>query len=176
MRIPPDCTPDEIAREVWAQLKQTANDWGRLVLTDELLHSWQLDPGMIQRNGRFANKDPLVLPSVGAWANQPDVATAIPNLVLAGDYPKGEWEVANMEAANHNARNSVNALLHAAGSRESPCKAVSHTARRNSRPSSASTPTASRAGSATSSTAADGTEAIRRSTLSGSFQERWPSG
>jgi len=119
-----NCTPREIAREVWEQMKRHVNDSGESRLTDDLLHSWYLDPGLVWRNGRLYSEDPLVLPSVGSRPDRPDVATAIPNLLLAGDYLEGEWQVANMEAANYNARRTANAILAKSGSHESPCETI----------------------------------------------------
>jgi hypothetical protein len=46
--------------------------------------------------------------------------TAIPNLILAGDYLDGAWQVANMQAANYSGRRAANAILEASGSHESP--------------------------------------------------------
>jgi hypothetical protein len=92
-----------------------------LLLTDDLLHSYDIDPGMVLRNGRLVSDDPLVLPSAGQLPDRPDVTTAIPNLMLCGDYLKGDWEVANMECASFNARRAANAVLDRSGSREAPC-------------------------------------------------------
>ena len=80
---------------------------------------------MLFRSGGFDNEDPLVLPTVGAWPNRPDAATAIPNLLLAGDYVRSEAEMANMEAANDSGRRAANAILDRAGSNASPCS-LSH--------------------------------------------------
>ena len=52
----------------------------------------------------------------------PDVTTAS-NLILAGDYLKSDWEVANMETANHNGRRAANAILRRSGS-DAPAAAV----------------------------------------------------
>jgi hypothetical protein len=62
----------------------------------DLALSWDIDPGMLRRNGRLVSEDPLVLPSAGQRPDGPAVTTAIPNLLLAGDYLKGEAEVANV--------------------------------------------------------------------------------
>ena len=119
-----DCTPREVAREVWEQMKRHVNDSGEAKLTDDLVHSWFLDPGLVWRNGCLHSEDPLVLPSVGNRPDRPDVATAIPNLFLAGDYLEGDWQVANMEAANFNARRTANAILERSGSHESPSETI----------------------------------------------------
>jgi uncharacterized protein with NAD-binding domain and iron-sulfur cluster len=119
-----DCTEEEVIAEVWAQMKRHLNDTGMPVLTDDLLASWDIDPGMIRSGGRLISDDPLVLPSVGQRPDRPEVATQIPNLLLAGDYLKSDWEVANMETANYNGRRAANALLAKAGSLETPAKAI----------------------------------------------------
>jgi uncharacterized protein with NAD-binding domain and iron-sulfur cluster len=113
-----ECSADEVARETWEQLKRHLNDAGHAVLTDDLLLSWDIDPGMIRRHGRLISDDPLALPSAGLLPDRPDVTTAIGNLFLAGDYLCGEWEVGNMEAASFSARRAANAILDRAGSRE----------------------------------------------------------
>jgi len=41
------CTDEEIAKEVWEQLKQSLNVDGKEILRDENLHSWFLDPSII---------------------------------------------------------------------------------------------------------------------------------
>ncbi len=66
----------------------------------------------------------LALPTAGQRVDRPGVSTAIPNLLLAGDYLDSEWQVGNMEAASYNARRAVNEILDKAGSGESPCAAI----------------------------------------------------
>jgi hypothetical protein len=100
------------------------NNRGNTVLSDDMLHSWDIDEGMVRREGRLISEDPLVLPAVGERAHRPDVTTRIHNLLLCGDYLAGDWEVANMECASYNARRAVNALLALAASPEPPASAV----------------------------------------------------
>ncbi len=119
-----ECTPDEVAAEAWEQMKRHVNDDGEIVLADDMLHSYDIDPGMMLRNRRLVSRDPLVLPSVGQFADRPDVTTAIPNLFLCGDYLKSDWEVANMECASFNARRAANAVLDRSDSREEPCSVI----------------------------------------------------
>jgi hypothetical protein len=113
-----DCTPDEIAREVWEQIKRAVNDSGEARLTDDMLVSWHLDPGLSVRGGRLHNDDPLVLPTAGTWDARPDPVTQIPNLMLCGDYLKSDWEVGNMDTASYNARRAVNAILDRTGAHQ----------------------------------------------------------
>jgi hypothetical protein len=102
-------------------MKCHVNDQGTDELTDDLLLSWHLDPGMIPRaSGGFDFEDPLVLPTVGAWPHRPESGTAIPNLILAGDYVRGDWEMANMEIANESGRHAANVVLERSGSKETP--------------------------------------------------------
>jgi uncharacterized protein with NAD-binding domain and iron-sulfur cluster len=119
-----ECSPDEVVREAWEQMKRHLNDTGQAVLTDDLLLSTDIDPGMIRRNGRLISDDPLALAGVGQRPDRPDVTTAIPNLLLASDYLRSDWEVGNMETASYNARRAANAILDSAGSHETPAKAV----------------------------------------------------
>ena len=118
-----DCTPDEVADEVWFEMKRHLNDTGRMVLRDDMRLGYHLDPGLLRKpGGGFDFEDPLVLPSTGAWANRPETGTAIPNLILAGDYVRGHWEVANMEIACETGRRACNAILERSGSRETPAE------------------------------------------------------
>jgi uncharacterized protein with NAD-binding domain and iron-sulfur cluster len=116
------CSPKEVAREVWAQIKahHTAGD----VLPDDILHSWFLDPGMRWQaaKGRNHNDDPLLVNTVDSWDKRPRATTRIPNLLLAGDYVQTDIDLATMEGANESARAAVNALLEAAGSKASPAR------------------------------------------------------
>jgi flavin-dependent amine oxidoreductase len=120
-----DCTPDEVAREVWAQMKSHVNKPGHVSkLTDEALLSWQIDPGVLVRGDRLISQDALVQAVVGTEQYRPDPVTAIPNLVLCGDYLNGSWEVANMEATNFNGRRAANAILDQSGSHETPATII----------------------------------------------------
>lgn len=117
-----DCTPREIAEEIWAQVKAHLNDTGREVLTDDMLHSWFLDPAIIASGTpQVTNDEPLFIQSPGSWSDRPQSATRIPNLFLAGDWVRTDINVTTMEGANEGAREAVNALLDAAGSDEPRC-------------------------------------------------------
>ena len=111
-----ECTADEIAQEVWAQVKQhhTAGD----ELPDDILHSWFLDPGVHWDAGqqRNQNETPLLVNTVGSWEKRPRPHTGVPNLFLAGDYVQTNVDLATMEGANESGRAAVNALLDASGS------------------------------------------------------------
>ena len=114
------CTHDEIAKEVWAQIKQhhTAGD----KLPDDILHSWFIDPGMRwdQHRGRNHNQTPLLVNTVDTWAKRPKAHTRVPNLFLAGDYVQTDVDLATMEGANESGRSATAALLQASGSKAQP--------------------------------------------------------
>jgi uncharacterized protein with NAD-binding domain and iron-sulfur cluster len=118
-----ECTPEEIVAEVWQQIKQHVNKPGEPPrLTDDMLVSWDIDPGMIREGGRLISDDPLPMPTVGSRPDRPEPGTAVPNLMLAGDYVKSELLVGTMEQANEAGRRACNAILERSGSRESPSK------------------------------------------------------
>lgn len=109
------CTPDEIAKEVWYQMKAALNtDHGRAddVLRDELLHSWHLDDDLDYSNGLPPiNTNRLLVHPPGAWAIRPEAGTQIANLTLAGDYIRTFTNLATMEGANEAGRRAANAIL-----------------------------------------------------------------
>jgi uncharacterized protein with NAD-binding domain and iron-sulfur cluster len=115
------CTPEQIAIETWTQIKRHLRYPGAPKLTDDMLVSWFLDPGISTREGRIVgNEDPLFLPTVNSWNDRPTVATSIPNLFLAADYVQVDFDITSMEGANEAARRAVTALLSQAGSAEAP--------------------------------------------------------
>jgi uncharacterized protein with NAD-binding domain and iron-sulfur cluster len=111
------CTPQQIADEVWAQVKahKTAGD----ALPDHILHSSFMDPGVKWHPDRRRNTNdtPLLVNTVGSWAKRPTARTKIHNLFLAGDYVRTNIDLATMEGANESARAAVNALLDVSGSK-----------------------------------------------------------
>jgi uncharacterized protein with NAD-binding domain and iron-sulfur cluster len=116
-----ECTPDEVVQETWEQIKRHLNKSGKTPrLTDDMLLSHEIDPGMILHHGHLVSEDALVLPTLATEQYRPDTITGIPNLMLCGDYLNGRWEVANMEAACCNGRRAANAILAAASSQEPP--------------------------------------------------------
>jgi uncharacterized protein with NAD-binding domain and iron-sulfur cluster len=119
-----DCTPEEVVREVWEQMKRHVNDTGQPKLTDDVLVSTAIDPGMEVRNGRLVSGDPLVLPEAGSRAHRPLPGTRIDNLILAGDYLESGWEVANMECANLNGRRAANVVMDRSGSHASRAREI----------------------------------------------------
>ena len=122
-----ECTPEEIAREVWAQIKAHLEDTGDEYLPDPILHSWFLDPAISRAGarGRPRNDEPLFINAVGSWDDRPEATTAIPNLFLAGDYVRTNIDLTSMEGANEAARAAVIGLLAAAGAQAEPVSTYS---------------------------------------------------
>lgn len=110
-----DCTPEEIAREAWAQIKAHLNDTDT-VLTDDMLHSWFLDPSIIAPGtSEVRNDEPLFIQDPGSWARRPEAVTGIDNLFLAGEWVKTDQNVTTMEGANEGGRYAANGVLQASG-------------------------------------------------------------
>jgi uncharacterized protein with NAD-binding domain and iron-sulfur cluster len=106
------CTRDEIAQEVWAQVRAGLGS----AMPEGIVHSWFLDPAIGPGDdGPSANSaEPVVVATAGSWASRPDAATAIGNLFLAADYVRTAIDLPTMEGANEAGRRAVNALLAAA--------------------------------------------------------------
>ncbi len=121
-----ECTHEEIAREVWAQIIAHLDDRGTVLRADDL-HSWFLDPSISWQadHGRNANADPLLINTAGSWQYRPQAHGALENLFLAGDYVRTNVDLATMEGANESARTAVNALLEVSGSNAEPCRMFS---------------------------------------------------
>ncbi|MGW1865817.1 hydroxysqualene dehydroxylase [Streptomyces mauvecolor] len=116
------CTREEVAREVWAQLKAALNDTGKTALSDSKLHSWFLDPGVSGiGTPNPQNEDELLIHPTGTFHNRPSAATKIPNFYLAGDYVAVPIDLATMEGANTSGRLAANALLDRVGSSAPRC-------------------------------------------------------
>ncbi|MCP3753925.1 FAD-dependent oxidoreductase [Streptomyces sp. TBY4] len=116
------CTREEVAREVWAQLKASLNDTGSTVLSDGKLHSWFLDPGVDGLGTPHpTNQDELLIHPTGTFHNRPSAGTRIPNFFLSGDYVSVDIDLATMEGANASARAAVNSLLERDGSPAARC-------------------------------------------------------
>jgi uncharacterized protein with NAD-binding domain and iron-sulfur cluster len=125
-----ECGPAEIAAEVWAQMKSGLNRAGNVVLHEGLLAGFDgamtsddapwfhLDPILRHERiegSRWVNAEPLLVNRVGSWRNRPEASTAIPNLVLAGDYVRTHTGLACMEGANEAGRRAVNAIIERSG-------------------------------------------------------------
>jgi hypothetical protein len=119
-----DCTPAEIAEETWAQLRAHFTYPGAPSLAADLLAGWYIDPGMRFKHNRITHyEDPLPRCNPGTWYDRPEVTSKVPNMFLAGDYLKVDFDISSMEGANEAARRAVNALLDRAGARQRPVHA-----------------------------------------------------
>jgi len=119
-----ECSPEEVAAEVWAQLKRSVNVGGADVLTDDNLAGWLLDPDIVPdpgHAGRLQNLEPLLVNYVDTWRLRPEAVTAIPNFFLAADYVRTHTDLATMEGANEAARRAVNGILDAEGCSGARC-------------------------------------------------------
>ncbi|MBL0212703.1 MAG: FAD-dependent oxidoreductase [Myxococcales bacterium] len=113
------CTPAEIAQEIWGQLKAALNGTapGEETLTDAMLHSWHLDDDLDFSSGvPPQNNARLLVHPPGSYDVRPVAATQIPNLVIAADFVRTSTDLASMEGANEAARTAANAILDRDGS------------------------------------------------------------
>lgn len=126
-----DCTQEEIAAEVWAQLKRSHNVNGQKVLPEEMpeyfmddcISLQHVDPHMkspqaSSKNpyGDHVDLEPLFINTVGSLRFRPNSDFGFDNFFLASDYVKTYTDLATMEGANEAARRAVNALLDRDGS------------------------------------------------------------
>lgn len=111
-----ECTREEIADEVWAQVKAHLNLEGD-TLTDDMLVDWFLDPAIVETSDGVENRSPLLINTVGSLRNRPPADVKIENLTLASDYVRTNSDLASMESANEAGRRAANAILERAGYR-----------------------------------------------------------
>ncbi|MEU1826956.1 FAD-dependent oxidoreductase [Streptomyces abikoensis] len=116
------CTREEVAREVWAQMRAHLGRAGRSVLDDSLLHSWYLDEAITEGPDGLREDDPYLLNSTSSWELRPDAVTAVGNLFLAADYVRtyANVDFTSMETANEAGRRAAAGVLTAAGASEAP--------------------------------------------------------
>lgn len=120
-----NCSRDQIAKEVWAQIKASINVGGQVLLEDSNVHSHFLDPDLAEHSGgtiRLTDAEPLFVNFINSWAQRPPAVLQTRNLMLASDYVQTFTDVACMEAANEAARRAVNGVLALLGSRAAPCE------------------------------------------------------
>ncbi len=115
------CTREEIATEIWAQLKQHLNSHSDSAsaarLTDDMLVDWFLDPAIVETDDGVTNRSPLLINTVGALQNRPPADVGVRNLTLASDYVRTNSDLASMESANEAGRRAANAILKRQGYR-----------------------------------------------------------
>jgi uncharacterized protein with NAD-binding domain and iron-sulfur cluster len=115
-----NCSPDEIAMEVWSQLKAHLNR-GEVLVDDANLAGYYLDRDVrpCRKSSLSLDVDldlePLLINTAGSWKYRPQAATGISNLFLASDYVQTHTDLACMEGANEAARRAVNAILDTSG-------------------------------------------------------------
>lgn len=120
-----DCSREQIAEEVWAQIKASVNVGGKVLLEDADRHSHFLDPDLVEHADgkvRLSDAEPLFVNFINSWSMRPPAVLQTRNLMLASDYVQTYTDVACMEAANEAARRAVNGVLALLGSTAEPCE------------------------------------------------------
>jgi uncharacterized protein with NAD-binding domain and iron-sulfur cluster len=116
-----DCTRDEIAEEVWFQLKRHLNGTTTVLEDGDRVREF-LPPSIdFTDPGHPHSVEPLLINTTGSWDNRPDAMTRIENFFLAADFVRTYTDLATMEGANEAARRAVNGILMAAGSNARGC-------------------------------------------------------
>ncbi|QCC58715.1 FAD-dependent oxidoreductase [Natrinema thermotolerans] len=119
-----ECTREEIAEEIWAQLKAHLNGPNERLRDDHLV-DWFLDPSIVESvasetqraDGGVENRSPLLINTVGSLRNRPPADVGVRNLALASDYVRTNSDLASMESANEAGRRAANAVLDRRGAR-----------------------------------------------------------
>jgi uncharacterized protein with NAD-binding domain and iron-sulfur cluster len=116
-----ECTPQEIYNELLAQIRSSLGLVYGIQLPDSIIHSYFIDPDITNvGTPQVANAEPLLINTVGSWAQRPTATTKIPNLFLASDYVQNHINLATMEGANEAGRAAANGILAASGSNATP--------------------------------------------------------
>jgi uncharacterized protein with NAD-binding domain and iron-sulfur cluster len=103
---------EEVKQEVWNELKESLNDGGQIILSDDMIEDYYLDTDIKFLGGNSTlNEEPLLVNKINTWALRPEAYTEIPNLLLASDYVRTYTDLATMEGANEAARRAVNSIL-----------------------------------------------------------------
>lgn len=115
-----ECTAEEVAEEVWAQLRaHLAGVDGAEPLDaplDDAVVDWFLDPAIDADGGEVTNDAPLLVNTAGSLQHRPRADTAADSLYLAADYVRTNTDLASMESADEAARRAVRGVLDATGS------------------------------------------------------------
>jgi 15-cis-phytoene desaturase len=110
-----ECSADEIAKEVWAQMKMHLNGLNETI-HDRALLRWFLDPSLVFKSARRPfNTEPLLINTVGSWKYRPQAQTEIENLCIAGDFVRTFTDLATMESANEAGRRAAGSILSRSG-------------------------------------------------------------
>lgn len=119
-----ECTPEQIAEEVWAQLRAhlvgvEGADPLDAPLEDAVV-DWFLDPAIDASGDEVTNDAPLLVNTVGSLRHRPSADPRAGNLFLAADYVRTNTDLASMESADEAARRAVRGVLTAEGSTARP--------------------------------------------------------
>jgi uncharacterized protein with NAD-binding domain and iron-sulfur cluster len=123
-KLAKDCTPGEVSKLVWEQMKSSLNVSGKEILRDEMLEHYYLDRDIrwSQTGGHNLEEEPLLVNTINSWALRPEAITGIPNFFLASDYVRTNTDLATMEGANEAARRAVNGIILQSGVKQPLCK------------------------------------------------------
>jgi uncharacterized protein with NAD-binding domain and iron-sulfur cluster len=117
-----ECTKTELINEIVAQWRRYLPA-GDEVFAESNIHSWHVPGRRVAGSARgLATDEPLFAASPGSWQHQPQQATAIHNLFLAGSYTRTSTVACNQDGANESGKRAAKAVLDAAGVSAAPIK------------------------------------------------------
>jgi hypothetical protein len=119
-----DCTPQELATEVWTQIKDglqgprplvTGNRGGEFADCPEPVY-WHLDDNLEHDGKTYRNASPFHIKPPGKWPSLPGELdergySVEHGIAICGMFTKTYTRIPSMEAANESARHAVNAIL-----------------------------------------------------------------
>jgi uncharacterized protein with NAD-binding domain and iron-sulfur cluster len=115
-----ECSAEEIAEEVWAQLRAHLDGVEGAEALDAPLEEatvdWFLDPAIDADGDETTNDAPLLVNTVGSLRHRPSADTSASSLFLAADYVRTNSDLASMESADEAARRAVRGVLEASDS------------------------------------------------------------
>jgi len=119
------CTRDEIAKEVWDQIKATVR--GKIRLPRPIAYHLDRIIHLDASSRPAKNASPFLLTRVGVYPSRPGrlgkpgYNVNYDKLVFAGPYMQTYTRMTTMEAANESARHAVNAILRHSGFQGARC-------------------------------------------------------
>jgi hypothetical protein len=111
--LPHQCTPQEFAEEVWAQIRQAFQ--GSPNPAPDRPLAYHIDEGLEYRDKKWTNNTPFLTNVVGLadwWPEEPGrYQVYFDRVVFCGTWLRTWTRLVTMEAANESARHAVNAIL-----------------------------------------------------------------
>lgn len=110
-----ECSQEQLLDELLGLFRTTNTAWNQVTRNDFALHRPSPFLTFPAGGGRLSNDEPLWGPLVGTYANQPDAATQVENLMVGTSYVKTTMGIDCMDSACEGGRQAANAILDRSG-------------------------------------------------------------